>query len=74
VVGKPRVMGAGGKHLAFHVRQDRVVRRAVAFGKGTLFPSVSQTGARVSLLLSPRLSSWQGRSEVELHVRELEVV
>lgn len=74
IVGEPRVLGGDGRHLAFHVRQNGVVLRAIAFGKGELWPSLSRSGARVSLLLEPRISRWQGRSDVELNVREIRVL
>jgi single-stranded-DNA-specific exonuclease len=74
VVGRPRTMGASGGHLAFHVRQDQAVRRAVAFGKGEFLPAVAQRGARVSLLLEAQLSRWQGNVEVELNVQDLRVL
>ena len=71
VVGEPRIVGGNGRHLAFHVRQGGTVRRAIAFGKAEFYPSISRQGAQVSLILQPRLSNWQGRSEIELHVREI---
>ena len=73
VVGEPRVLGNTGRHLAFHVREDSAVRRAIAFGKGDLF-SRMRRGSRVSLLLEPRLRSWQGHSDIELNVREIRFV
>jgi single-stranded-DNA-specific exonuclease len=73
VVGEPRLLGADSRHLAFHVRDRSAVRRAIAFGKGDLYPRLARPGARVSLLLEPQLSSWQGRSDIELKVRELRI-
>jgi single-stranded-DNA-specific exonuclease len=74
VVGKPRVLGDDGRHLAFHVRGRNQVRRAIAFGMGDFFPRLARPGARVSLLLEPRVSTWQGRSDIELNVREIRVL
>jgi single-stranded-DNA-specific exonuclease len=73
VVGEPRVLGEDSSHLAFHVRDRGAVRRAIAFGKGELYPRIARPGARVSLLLEPQVSSWQGRCDIELKVRELRV-
>ena len=73
VVGEPRVLGSAGRHLAFHVREDSAVRRAIAFGQGELLSRIRR-GSRVSLLLEPRLRSWQGRSDIELNVREIRLV
>jgi single-stranded-DNA-specific exonuclease len=73
VVGEPRVLGSSGRHLSFHVREDSAVRRAIAFGQGELLSRVRR-GSRVSLLLEPRLRFWQGRSDIELNVREIRIV
>jgi single-stranded-DNA-specific exonuclease len=73
VVGEPKVLGAESRHLAFHVRDRGAVRRAIAFGKGELYARLARPGARVSLLLEPQVSSWQGRSDIELNVRELRI-
>jgi single-stranded-DNA-specific exonuclease len=73
VVGEPRVLGNAGRHLTFHVREDSAVRRAIAFGQGDLHSRIRR-GSRVSLLLEPRLRSWQGRSDIELNVREIRIV
>ena len=73
VVGEPRVLGSEGRHLAFHVREESAVRRAIAFGQGDLLSRIRR-GSRVSLLLEPRLSLWQGRSDIELNVREIRIV
>ena len=72
VVGQPRVLGEGGRHLSFHIRQDGVTLRAIAFNKGELFSQVGP-GTRLSVLFSPKISRWQGRSEVELEVRDLKL-
>lgn len=74
IAGEPRVLGDDGRHLAFHVRQEGVVLRAIAFGKGGLYRSIARSGARVSLLFEPRVSRWQGRCDVELNVREIRIL
>jgi single-stranded-DNA-specific exonuclease len=74
IVGQPRVLGASGRHLSFHVRQEGSVRRAIAFGQGDLLPALDRRGTRLSLLVAPQLSTFRGRSEVELNVRDLRVL
>ena len=73
VVGQPRVLGEAGRHLSFHIRQDGVTLRAIAFNKGELFPSVERPGTRLSVLFWPKISTWKGRSEVELEVSDLKL-
>jgi len=74
VIGEPRLLGSDGAHLSFHVRQSGATFRAIAFGKGGYYPQVARRGVRVSLLVEPQVSSWQGRSDIELNVREMRVV
>jgi single-stranded-DNA-specific exonuclease len=71
VVGSPRIIGRNGEHLAFHVRQDGCVRRAVAFGKADLHAMLAAPGVRVSMLVVPELATWKSRTDVELKVRDL---
>lgn len=73
VVGVPRVLGSDGRHLSFTVRENGAAFRAIAFGKAEYYPRVSRRGARVSLLVEPQRNTWQGRSEIELCVRDLRV-
>jgi single-stranded-DNA-specific exonuclease len=73
VVGVPRIVGSDGRHLSFTVRENGAVFRAIAFGKAEFYPRISRQGARVSLLVEPQLRSWQGRSDIELCVRDLRV-
>jgi len=72
VVGRPRLLGEGGRHLSFHVRQDGVTLRAIAFNKGEMFSRVNP-GTHLSVLFFPKLSRWKGRSEIEVEVRDLKL-
>jgi len=74
VVGTPRVLGEKGLHLAFMARQDSVALRAVAFDQGKLLPELARPDTRLDLLFHPRISRWQGRTSVELHVRDIAFV
>jgi len=74
IAGQPRVMGANGKHLAFHVREpgsNNKAFRAVAFGMGALYPLIERRGTRVSILYRPQWNEWQGRRSIELRVTDL---
>ncbi len=73
VVGEPRALGANGQHLAFHVRQEGAVRRAIAFGAGERFGHRVRRGQRLALLYAPQVSTWRGERNVELRVRDLEI-
>ncbi|MCH2373116.1 MAG: single-stranded-DNA-specific exonuclease RecJ [Planctomycetes bacterium] len=70
IVGSPKLLGAEGSHLAFHVREGGEVRRAIAFGQADSWDLVTGAG-KLSVLATPKLSTWRQRTEVELHVREI---
>ena len=73
VVGRPRLMGKDGKHVSFFVRDNGRAIRAVAFGKGGCHRELEARGAKVSLLFQPTWNTWQGRREIELNVREMQI-
>jgi len=70
VAGQPRLLGQEGRHLSFHLRQGGLTLRAIAFDKGRLYGDLEHATA-LSVLFRPKLSWWQGRSQVELDVREI---
>ena len=58
-----------GSHLKLEVADGAaVVRSAIGFGLGEKDPGV---GATVDLVFTPVLSSWQGRTRVELEVKDV---
>ncbi len=67
LVDEPRVVGAGGAHVQFTVRQGRTCRRAVAFHCG---PQASELAElrRLRLAFEPLLNEWNGQRRVELKV------
>ena len=71
VAGQPRRMGSDGSHLSFHVTDDKVALRAVAFRQGEWFDRLAKPGTRVSLLAAIALSTFRGERSVELHVRDI---
>lgn len=69
LVGTPRKVGGGERHLTFQVTQEggRPVR-AVAFGMGDRFDELLAGGGACSLVFTPRLNQWNGISRIDLHV------
>lgn len=69
LVGSPRKIGGGERHLTFQVVQEggRPVR-AVAFGMGDRFDELLAGSGACSLVFTPRLSQWNGISRIDLHV------
>jgi single-stranded-DNA-specific exonuclease len=71
IAGKPKTMGAGGKHLSFFFRQDRAALRAVAFGFGDRATELE--GAQADLAFVPFLNRFRGRESVELRVKDIHI-
>lgn len=70
LVGEPRKMGNGERHLSFHVTQGGRRMRAVAFQQADRVEELVADGGRVCLVFNPRLSEYRGFPEVELIVRD----
>jgi len=68
VMGQPRRMGGGERHLGFRVHQNGTVLRAVAFGMGERCDELMSEGGRCSLAFTPKVNEWQGFRSVELEV------
>lgn len=73
VVGRPALLGREGKHLALHLRQGGTILRCIAWNWGCHFERIPP-GARIDAVLSPRLTTWGGRTRVEPEVRDLRVL
>lgn len=72
VVGTPRRVGHGERHLSFRVRQGGTTVRAIAFNAAERFDELLSQNGACSLVFSPRLSEWQGFSYVDLEVHDFQ--
>jgi single-stranded-DNA-specific exonuclease len=72
VVGEPRKVGGGERHLSFRVRQQNKDLRAIAFGMGDRTEELMSAGGQCCLAFTPRINEWQGWRNVELQVRDLQ--
>jgi single-stranded-DNA-specific exonuclease len=72
VVGTPRRIGGGERHMSFRVRQNGTTMRAVAFGMGDRLDELMSEGGRCSLVFTPRVNEWQGYRSVEIEVIDLQ--
>jgi single-stranded-DNA-specific exonuclease len=68
ILGTPRRIGQGERHLSFRVRQGGTPMRAVAWGMGDRLDDLMSDGGRCCLVFTPRLNEWQGYRSVELEV------
>jgi single-stranded-DNA-specific exonuclease len=68
-----RRVGKTGEHLQLFVRQGDVFIKAVAFGFGGLVDQL-KAGRRVDLAVEPSINQFNGRSSVELIVKDMQLV
>jgi single-stranded-DNA-specific exonuclease len=68
IVGEPRKIGNGERHLSFRVKQGTTNLRAVAFGMAERVEELMSDSGRCCLAYSPVVNEWQGFRRVELQV------
>ena len=71
--GPPRRVGKTGDHLQLHVRQGKAFMKCIAFGAGELFDRL-QPGMTLDLAFEPQLNEFNGRTSVELEIKDLQFV
>jgi single-stranded-DNA-specific exonuclease len=72
ILGTPRRIGGGERHLTFRVRQQETAMRTVAFGMGDRLEELMSAGGRCCLVFTPRINEWQGYRSVELEVADFQ--
>jgi single-stranded-DNA-specific exonuclease len=70
VVGEPRKVGGGERHLSFRVRQQGRDLKAIAFAMADRATELLSMGGRCCLAFTPKINEWQGRRSVDLEVRD----
>ena len=70
LVGAPRKIGGGERHLSFRVRQGDRTMRAVAFGHAERIEELADSEGRCCLVFEPIINDFRGYPEVELRVRD----
>jgi single-stranded-DNA-specific exonuclease len=68
VIGEPKRVGGGERHLSFRVRQGATTLRAIAFGMADRASELMSAGGSCSLVFTPRLNEWNGFRRVDLEV------
>jgi single-stranded-DNA-specific exonuclease len=70
VAGPPRRVGKSGDHLQLLVRQGDVALKCIAFGYAPLDAKLAP-GTTIDLAVEPTINEFNGRSNVELEVRDV---
>jgi single-stranded-DNA-specific exonuclease len=69
IVRDIRILGKEGKHIKFLLEQDGSFIDAIAFGFAEKFEG--SIGDSIDILYTVTLNTWNGRSKVELRIRDL---
>jgi single-stranded-DNA-specific exonuclease len=72
VVGEPKRVGNGERHLAFRVRQEGRTLKAIAFGMADRVQELMSESGQISMVFTPRLNEWQGMRSIEMEVKDFQ--
>jgi single-stranded-DNA-specific exonuclease len=72
IVGEPRKVGDGERHLSFRVKQNGKELRSIAFGMGDRRDELMSQGGQCCLAFTPRWNEWQGYKSVEIEVKDFQ--
>ena len=68
LAGQARRMGGQGQHLAFYVRQGDVSLRAIGFGMGHLYETMTEGDVGLDIAFQPKIDDYRGVEAVELQL------
>jgi single-stranded-DNA-specific exonuclease len=64
----------GNNHLKLRLRQQNgAALDAIAFNRGTLLGRQVRDGARLAAVFTPRINAWNGKTAVELEIRDIKI-
>src|SRR5262249_28673348 len=68
IVGEPRGVGKGERHLRFRVQQNQTTLPAIGFGMAERSKELMSESGQCCLVFSPSFNDWQGYRSVQLEV------
>jgi single-stranded-DNA-specific exonuclease len=72
VVGAPKKVGEGERHLSLRVKQNGKEVRGIAFGMADRADELMSQGGQCCLAFTPRWNEWQGSKRVEIEVKDFQ--
>jgi single-stranded-DNA-specific exonuclease len=72
IVGSPRRVGKGERHLQFRVRQHEATLPAIAFGFAERAEELVSAGGQCCLVFTPTFNEWQGYRSVQLQIEDFQ--
>jgi single-stranded-DNA-specific exonuclease len=68
LVGAPKRMGEGERHLSVMVRHFGITMRGVAFGKGEWADELTQHAGPIDISFQPKINRFRGQEKVEFQL------
>jgi single-stranded-DNA-specific exonuclease len=68
IVGTPRRVGKGERHLQFQVRQQETTLRTIGFNFGDRADELMSAGGECCIVFTPSFNEWQGWRSVQLEI------
>ncbi len=72
IIGEPRKVGGGERHLSFNIRQNGKQMRAIAFGMADRYDELMSQRGECCLAFIPRWNEYQGRKSVDIEVKDFQ--
>jgi single-stranded-DNA-specific exonuclease len=72
VLGEPRKVGQGERHLSFRVRQGATTLKAIAWGIAERANELMSAGGACCIAFTPKRNEWEGRLSVDLEVTDFQ--
>lgn len=72
VVGEPKRVGNGERHLSFRVRQNGKTMKVIAFGMADRAGELMSQQGQCCLAFTPRWNEWQGYRSVDIEVKDFQ--
>jgi single-stranded-DNA-specific exonuclease len=72
IVGEPRRIGGGERHLTFRVKQGPANLRCIGWGLAERLDELLSDGRKCCLAATPKINEWNGYRSVELEVTDFQ--
>jgi single-stranded-DNA-specific exonuclease len=72
ILGEPRKVGQGERHLSFRVSQGPITLKAIAWNMAERAAELMSAGGACCLAFTPKRNDWQGRTTVDLEVADFQ--
>ena len=73
LAGRPRRVGASGKHRSFYASQGASGFRCIAFGMGELADKLTESRVPFHIAFTPVIETFTGRGGLELRIKDIHV-